>query len=337
MRPDSQAAVAGAAACPRYMKDCAPPALKWLLGQLCHIHGSEIVISKPNLETLATMVLSNDAPAKSSKIVRDISDFFASDHGQMFSCGVHYSVDAVPVLLGDCGLELSVHAWEDATWSLSFRLETCSCASSSSHAGSGVDSPAEESMSLADTGSLAQSQDVSSDGVSDMSDGSAWFEELSRQELLQKLHARDKEVLHLRRSLDKSEQTRMTEKQGVGALRMQLKQSKRFCRSLMLKVSKAEDRQKKMQCEIDQMKAMIVERRGKYLKDAGMDDHSDRGWLTPAGVVQLALKRNLAHCASEHLQLVIQQDVSRWTVSRYLACIVFASGDGIMDFSQLGG
>ena len=45
----------------------------------------------------------------------------------------------------------------------------------------------------------------------------------------------------------------------------------------------------------------------------------ERGWLTPAGIVQLGIKRNLAHCASEHLQLLIQQDVSRWTVSRRLA------------------
>ena len=40
------------------------------------------------------------------------------------------------------------------------------------------------------------------------------------------------------------------------------------------------------------------------------------GWLTPQGVIALAIRRNLSNCATSDLGLVLMCDISRWTVTR---------------------
>ena len=313
--------------------DTVPPGLKFLLGQLCRLNvsRSDVLISRPSLEMLALGVLQRAGQCNTVKIQKKIADTLEHSMAQYFEStepgpadSMQYSVDMVPLLLGECGMDFSVDAWANAVSELVDKLTAC--AMSEIHAGKdSSDSELEEFMLdnfyVHDSSSAMSttSASVVSDTYSEPSESEAWFEKLSREELLAKLHARDSQVLCLQRALDREASQHGVVKASLKNLRAELKQSKRHCKGLMTKAERSAEREKRLLSEIQKFKSMIIERRGKYVKDVEDELVGERGWLTPAGIVQLGIKRNLAHCASEHLQLLIQQDVSRWTVSRRLA------------------
>ena len=323
--------------------DTVPPSLKFLLGQLCQlsVSRSDVLISRPSLEMLALGVLQRVEECNTVRIQKKIADtlddslalhFESTEPGPAGS--VQYSVDMVPILLGECGMDFSVDAWANTVSELVNKLSACALSESQVDVdlGSSSGSDFEEFMLNAlhdhdssSTRSATSASFVSDTSVSEPSESEAWFEKLSRDELLAKLHARDSEILRLQQSLDREETLHGVAKASLKRLRAELKQSKRHCTGLMTKAASSAEREKQLQSEIEKYKSMIIERRGKYLKDVEDELVGERGWLTPAGIVQLGIKRNLAHCASEHLQLLIQQDVSRWTVSRRLAHMSFLS------------
>ena len=53
------------------------------------------------------------------------------------------------------------------------------------------------------------------------------------------------------------------------------------------------------------------------------------GWLTPSGVIAVAMRRNVANLASSDLGLAVMADISRWTVCRSeiktAACLIASS------------
>ena len=152
-----------------------------------------------------------------------------------------------------------------------------------------------------------------------------WFDRLSREELVAKIHERDTQLTEIRRQLDlcRVGGYGRAVSGGTDALRGNLKRKNKECKQLRRINDKQADKIQRLEQKLDALKSMLIERRGSRLKP-GNSDHPicDRGWLTANGIIHLAIKRNLAHCASEHLQLLIQQDVSRWTVSRGLDALV---------------
>ena len=54
----------------------------------------------------------------------------------------------------------------------------------------------------------------------------------------------------------------------------------------------------------------------KRVQDSSKNDNANWSWLTPQGVVSLALRRNLSNIAQSDIGYVILDDVSQWTVSR---------------------
>ena len=277
---------------------------------------------------LALGMLQRAGQSNTSKIQKQIADILEGRAFQLFKStepgnleDVLYSVDMVPIVLGECGMDFSVQAWQDATSELAGKLISCS------EMDMDVDTSSipDDTFSSGSAASPCPLVCALQTSESESSDSAVpWFEKLSREELLAKLHARDEENLRLRRSLGRQETLQATSQGVAKGLRTQLKQAKRQCSRLLKNAAKSAEKEKNMQKEIDKMKSMIIERRGKYVQDVDGENVGERGWLTPAGTVQLAIKRNLAHCASEHLQLLIQQDVSRWTVSRSLDSLAYS-------------
>ena len=317
------------------MGERAPPALKWLLGQLCAINLVPelcITISKSNLEVLATTILNRDDAEDTCQVSKQVVAFLNSSDAELFRTPgpqtiADYVVNVVPVLLGVCGMDLSVEAWNDAVADLQGRLLASEIHRDQEYEGNVSDQFLGDRPVLSPA-MVFSSAENSWQGIGGEEEGPLnpqvfaeqvvpWFEKLSKQQLLDKLHARDVELSQLRAQADHLELEREADRKHISGLKLRLKRSQRECKGLTAKTSKLLTREQKLKEQVEKLKTMLIERRGNRCKNKGdAGDSGERGWLTPSGIVQLAIKRNLAHCASEHLQMVIMQDISRWTVSR---------------------
>ena len=371
----------------------APPALTWHVCQMCRasptnpFSSADARISKADLETLAVPVLA--ALNKKSRVKQKLSKFLQSDEASLFLVPPEqlcqqegqelYFVNVVPVMLGACGLDLSVEAWEDILSSLQQRLAEKITQTMQTMPASGNHCPlfdlassmsADDSTDFTDTwpgavdfvdddmtmsGSIIGARDDGDHGGHELDSASSasasrpltvsddsqvslavpWFDRLSREELLIKLHERDDRIAALGRELD---QALVTKQKPTDALKERLKAKQNECRRLVRKNASQAAEKASLQKKLDLLKAMIIERGNSRSKRNGDSEAiCDRGWLTPSGTIQLAIKRNLAHCASEQLQLLIQQDVSRWTVSSFLAaCDVLRFAVRGLGFRGLG-
>ena len=336
----------------------APPTLKWYICQLCRgspacpLSAADARIAKDALETLACSALAS--LTKKARIKQLMGKFFQSDAAKSFrvcpqqsSCPNEdedqYCVNVVPVLLSECGMDLSVDAWQDILSSLQQCLQYNSAARVSgnmllNHA------PAEREVMVCDGSTGVESEitlsDLAStdDGATECDSNSCqlaacsqssymssismqapvpWFESLSRDELIAKINERDIQMSGLRQQLDRAV---LGQRKPIEKLQQRLQTKQNECRNLRRASAKQDDKVICLQKKLDTMKTMIIARRSSRLKRGSGDSETcDRGWLTPNGIIQIGIKRNLAHCASEHLQLLIQQDISRWTVSRSFA------------------
>ena len=311
-------------------------------------------ITRDDLETLACSVLAS--LTKKARVKQLMGKFFQGDAAisfrvrpQQSSCPTEdadqYCVNVVPILLGECGMDLSVDAWQDILSSLQQCLQHNSARVSGNvllnrgpaqHGVMDDSTPLPLDYAAAMTGSGsndsydgngATEYDNSSCALADCHSESSymssmsiqipapWFQSLSREELIAKIHERDGQISGLRQQLDRAV---LAQRKPMEKANQRLRAKQNECRKLRRANAKQDDRLICLQKKLDTMKTMIIDRRGSRLK-RGSDETCDRGWLTPNGIIQIGIKRNLAHCASEHLQLLIQQDVSRWTVSRSFA------------------
>ncbi|CAE7419246.1 unnamed protein product [Symbiodinium sp. CCMP2592] len=333
------------------MSHKAPPLLKWYICQLCRAspdHPCSVAhatVSKADLMKISSSVQQSMSQGVKGK--RCLVNFLQRDEAQSFrnltaasSNGddnevqldrqvEHYNLDVIPMLLQYLGMDMSFAFWADVLACLENRLieehEQLQLQLQQpllNRADSGLSSCSGSSSTIPGDGSLAC---VGLGGVVPVV---PWFDQLSREELVQKLFDRDLQITSLKQQLDRSGSrsgTRAGEGGGVGPLRLSLKKEKKKCKKLELSGVKKDEKISVLQQKINSLKTLLIERRGtarKLQQGSDGDIFCDRGWLTASGIIQLAIKRNLGHCSSEHLQLLIQQDVSRWTVSRSFVALM---------------
>lgn len=317
-----------------------PPAkLTWLLSQMCFYNDDEpgsLVISRSHLEVVARAILAmSDVDSRLAK--RALDTFFNSERAKMFQDGdesdsgptppAQYLLDIVPVMLHDCcQVELSIQGWRSAVDQLTAFVNepaatqeatTSEHFSSSAFACSQLSGDGTDSQSVTTCGSKSIGGFLHSLGT----DCTAWFDTLSQEELVEKLNERDQSVARLEEELEATKQQHCSAKckrSKIGVLNAKLKAKTRECKKLEKEKAKAEKQTALLKKQVTSLQSMLIDRNGKYSKKGASEELGGKGWLQPSGIVQLAIKRSLAHCASEHLQLLIQQDVSRWTVSRIL-------------------
>jgi len=308
----------------------APPLLPWLLVHLSSWSDSgKVVISQPGLERLVRTIL-NQGLGQQYQAVRPslFAEFFNGDIARQFLEDTtdgepKYDLDFVPIALGEFGLDISVDAWNRVAVSVVDCLYSNAVINSAS----------------SQCSSTLSSSQVSSIPTTETSSQNPWFDELTRDELIAKLAERDNKIAHLekrlglglktKKGLVKQHDSNMTQKELKGQgrratnIRGKFRDQAKECKKLMREKNKIKAENMQLENTVNRLKGMLIERNGKYTKKKHVTEDgeqvSERGWLMPAGIVQLAIKRNLAHCASEHLQLIIQQDVSRFTVSRHSA------------------
>ena len=268
--------------------------------------------------------------------------------------GEWFVVSVVPCLLNHCGVSISVAEWQDVLSYL--HAHFCNEAECSSHGdslsalGSCLRRAASSSLDGFEVGSTTSRSstldvgegegDVPVDSIASMPDSDVsqsdldsrslqsvassnvpWFHQLSREDLLAKLHDRDAQLSLLRQELDRAraaKRSRSSDKENV--LRGRLANKQNLCKKLGRMNAKQNATIASLQKAVKTLSSMVIERKGTRSKAGNPlntdEIFCDRRWLTPNGTIQLAIKRNLTHCASEHIQLLIQQDISRWTVSR---------------------
>ena len=287
-----------------------PPLLPWLLAHLSSWSDSgKVVISQVKLKRVVRTIL-NQGLGQQYQAVKPsmFAEFFNSDIAELFLENTNdgepnYDLDFVPVALGEFGVELSIYVWNRIAVSVVDYLSS-----------NAMISPASSKSSS----SLSSSQN-SSIPTTDSSSQNVWFEALTRDELVAKLTERDNKIAQLEKQLGLGGQHVAKMSQKEPNIRVKCKEQMKEFKKIKKERDKIKAKNVELEKRVSRLQGMLIERNGKYSKKKVTEDGeqvSERGWLLPAGIVQLAIKRNLAHCASEHLQLIIQQDVSRFTVSR---------------------
>ena len=340
-----------------------PPMVVWLLVDLSHQSDSgDLVISKQNLCWAARTILNEGigSPYRSVKQAA-IDQYLESDEAKLFVANdagadgrdppIHFLLDIVAVILGKYGMDFSVEAWQSLVSSIARVKESennkapgVPC--SGGRFGMGLHRRSDDGATSSDsTPSSVRAGLTSTDSVATFLTGchaapAPWFDNLTPDQILAKLHERDKKIEDLESTYETQESSEIMAQNGTQAitnrrlnlLRARLRSKKKECQKLVKANKKLESHKAKLEGKVKTLSSMLIERNGKYAKKQDNEDETgipDRGWLTPPGIIQLAIKRNLAHCASEHLQLLIQQDVSRWTVSSALEhCFRFVFGGG---------
>ena len=346
--------------------ETAPPMLVWLLQHLCICNGEDVYISKTNVEKVARVALNSGNDSNTRFVTtRMFEEFFHSETAELFAvkpehdaCAVFssetYILDVLLVLLDHFGISMPIDAWKSAVACV---VEFSRKMASTTFESAQVSGPyvfsnatslgAFHANGVEDVDMCSNPMDVHDDFrpssswsrtstsgslASDTGSG-LWFESLTHEELLAKLHERDNKIQELQ------DQVQQLSKPGSGCgrnsgqkkltrLRTALAAAKKTCRTLSKENMSVKKSHATLAKRCSALEAMQIKRNGKRSKkkmtespDDQGEDINDHGWLLPAGICQLAIKRNLSHCSSEHLQLLVQQDISRWTVSSFSGLI----------------
>ncbi len=324
-----------------------PTILCWSLRQLCSCSScDQIIISDINLKRIVRTALNDQSLCSEGPLSNKVVDAFLQNQARAFcadnepmslpsgSTAVHYNAHVVPVLLAEFGVVMSMDTWDRVFASIREEVWNRKDMTTKGHDDfTFMSSPSTPNASVySDGDSTMFSQEAPSQTSTATAGSSLWFDCLSRDELLQKLNERDRIIEELRATSRNNgpddETTGRRCRRGMCAatklarLRATLQQKERDCKKLTRQNLKLQADTEKKSKDLARLQSLQIERNGKRAKKKNHDgsevEIGDRGWFLPTGICRVAIKRNLAHCASEQLQLLIEQDISRWTVSRHL-------------------
>ena len=212
-------------------------------------------------------------------------------------CPRNMMIDAVPIIMASCGLELSISEWQSALC-----LITSHCKSKRQARASEMLVRSASGASLGDgshqsSGSGSDS-DCSASSRSSIPDSHAgieanWMETASREELVQAICNRDAKIGRLHDMYAKTSD-KLKDKSSESKVKGQ--HVRRLKRRMAAISDEFEDYKKtKQEFEINR---------------------ENRTWFTANEYIAMAIRRNFANLASQDLGLVLLQDISRWTVVR---------------------
>lgn len=125
-----------------------------------------------------------------------------------------------------------------------------------------------------------------------------------------KVARQDVEIRLLRKMLEEHQSEALQKENHIRVLKQQLKRS--------LETNDHLEAELKEWKENKQQKLAIQRHQDirDFLAGKPYQEGESVGWLTPQGVIALAIRRNLSNCATSDLGLVLMCDISRWTVTR---------------------